>query len=164
MYAKMPFGLMNAGATFQRAMDIAFVGEKDKFVVIYLDEITIFSRLDEEHLKHLQQTFEKCRRYDLSFKPKKSHFSLKEGKLIGHIVSKEGVRIDPKRVEVIKNLPLSRRTKEIQSFLGKIIFLRSFVPNYVEIVKEITDMLKKAAQVKWTSTTREHFIRIKEAF
>ena len=54
MYDKMPFGLMNAGATFQRAMDIAFVGEKEKFVVIYLDDITIFSKLDDEHLKHFK--------------------------------------------------------------------------------------------------------------
>jgi hypothetical protein len=53
MYARMPFGLMNVGATFQRAMDISFVGEKDKFVVIYLDEITVFSNFDEEHLHHL---------------------------------------------------------------------------------------------------------------
>ena len=57
MYDKMPFGLMNAGTTFQRAMDIAFVGEKDKFVVIYLDDITVFSQSDDEHLKHLRHTF-----------------------------------------------------------------------------------------------------------
>ena len=74
MYDKMPFGLMNAGATFQRAMDIAFVGEKDKFVVIYLDDITVFSQSDDEHLKHLRQTFQKCRKFGLSLNPKKSHF------------------------------------------------------------------------------------------
>jgi ribonuclease HI len=76
MYDKIPFGLMNAGATFQRAMDIAFVGEKDKFVVIYLDDLTIFSDSDEEHLKHLRHTFEKCKKYGLSLNPKKSHFSM----------------------------------------------------------------------------------------
>ena len=54
MYEKMPFGLMHAGATFQRAMDIAFIGEKDKFMVIYLDDITIFSKSDEQHLQHLE--------------------------------------------------------------------------------------------------------------
>jgi hypothetical protein len=57
MYAKMPFGLMNAGETFQRAMDIAFVDEKDKFIVIYLDDITVFSDSDDEHLKHLRKFF-----------------------------------------------------------------------------------------------------------
>ena len=61
MYAKMPFGLMNAGATFQRAMDIAFVGLKDKFVLIYLDDLTIYSNSHEEHLQHLRKVFLKCR-------------------------------------------------------------------------------------------------------
>ena len=84
MYARMPFGLMNAGATFQRAMDIAFVG--DEFVVVYLDDVTIFSNSDEEHLQHLQKAFLKCRKYGLSLNPKKSLFALEEGKLLGHIV------------------------------------------------------------------------------
>jgi hypothetical protein len=61
MYAKIPFGLMNAGATFQRAMDIAFIGERDKFVVIYLDDITVFPRSDKEHCCHLKRVFLKCR-------------------------------------------------------------------------------------------------------
>jgi hypothetical protein len=59
MYEKIPFGLMNATTTFQRAMDIAFIGEKDRFVVIYFDDITLFLASDEEHLQHLKQTFEK---------------------------------------------------------------------------------------------------------
>jgi hypothetical protein len=61
MYDKIPFGLMNVGATFQRAMDIAFVGERDKFIVIYLDDLIVFSNSDEDHLKHLRQTFIKCK-------------------------------------------------------------------------------------------------------
>ena len=79
MYDKMPFGLMNVGDAFQRAMDIASMGESDKFVVIYLDDITIFSQSDDEHLKHLKQTFLKCRKYGLSLNPKKSHFAIQEG-------------------------------------------------------------------------------------
>jgi hypothetical protein len=90
MYDKIPFGLMNAGATFQRAMDIEFVGEKDKFMVIYLDDITIFSKYDDEHLQHLEKIFQKCRRYGISLNPKKSHFSMLEGKLLGHIISTGG--------------------------------------------------------------------------
>jgi hypothetical protein len=72
MYAKMPFGLMNARATFQRAMDIAFVGEKDKFVLVYLDDLRVFSHSHKEHLQHLRKTFLKCKRYGLSLNPKKS--------------------------------------------------------------------------------------------
>jgi hypothetical protein len=59
MYENMPFGLMNAGDTFQREMDIAFIGEKDNFMVIYLDDITVFSKSDDEHMKHLKQTIQK---------------------------------------------------------------------------------------------------------
>jgi hypothetical protein len=113
MYAKIPFGLMNAGATFQRAMDIAFIGEKDKFVVIYLDDITVFSKSDKEHYHHLKKVFLKCRKFGLSLNPKKSLFAMKEGKLLGHIVSTEGVRIDPSRVEAIQTLSLPRSKKEV---------------------------------------------------
>jgi hypothetical protein len=87
MYVKIPFVLMNAGATFQRAMDISFIGEKDKFVVIYLDEIAVFSKNDKEHYHHLRKVFLKCIKFGLSLNPKKSLFSMKEGKLLGHIVS-----------------------------------------------------------------------------
>ena len=94
-YSKMPFGLMNVGATFQRAMDISFVGEKDKFVLIYLDDITVFSSSHKDHLQHLKKFFLKCRQFGISVNPKKSQFALEEGKLLGHIVSAAGVKIDP---------------------------------------------------------------------
>jgi hypothetical protein len=81
-------------------MDISFAEERDKFVVIYLDDITIFSKSNAEHLVHLKQTFEKCRKFGLSLNPKKSHFSMREGKLLGHIVSQNGIKIDLKRVSI----------------------------------------------------------------
>jgi hypothetical protein len=91
MYDKMSFGLMNAGENFQREMDIAFVGEKYKFIVIYLDDLKFFSNSDTEHLLQLRQTFQKCRKFGLSLNAKKSHFSMQEGKLLGHIISKDGI-------------------------------------------------------------------------
>jgi hypothetical protein len=108
MYAKMLFGLMNARATFQRDMDIAFMGEKDKFVLIYLDDITVYSSSHEEHLKHLKRVFLKCKQFGISLNPKKSQFAPRKGKLLGHIVSAEGVKIDPARVEAIQRLSLPR--------------------------------------------------------
>ena len=83
MYARMPFGLINAGATFQRAMDIAFVGEQYKFLVVYLDDITVLSKDDTEHIEHLRRTFEKCRRYGLSLNPQKSLFALRKANFWG---------------------------------------------------------------------------------
>jgi hypothetical protein len=76
MYDKMPFGIMNVGENFQRAMDIAFLREKKKFMVIYLVDITIFSKSDEENLHHLEQVFKKCRRYGISLNPSKYHFAM----------------------------------------------------------------------------------------
>jgi hypothetical protein len=113
MYETMTSRLMNVGASFQRAMDIALVGEKDKFVLIYLDSITVFSRSHEYHFHHLRKAFLKCRRYGISLNPKKSNFSIKEVEWLGHIVSADGVWIDPKRVESIKNLSLPRSKKDI---------------------------------------------------
>ena len=91
MYVKIPFGLTNAGATFQKAMDIAFAKEVHDFIVIYLDVITVFSKSDNQHLDHLKQVFIKCRKYQIFLNPKKSLFGLEEGKLLGHIISEDGI-------------------------------------------------------------------------
>ena len=87
MYARMPFELMNIGETFQWAMDIAFANEKDKNLFIYLDDITLFSNSSEEHVAHLLRMFRKCRRFDISLNLKMTLFTMKEGKLLGHIIS-----------------------------------------------------------------------------
>ena len=97
----MPFGLINAGAIFQREMDIAFRGLISKFVVIYLDDITIFSKNRTDHLTHLRRVFEHCRKYGISLNPKKSIFSVTKGKLLGFVVSKQGINIDRERTHAI---------------------------------------------------------------
>jgi hypothetical protein len=104
MYVKIPFGLMNAGATFQRAMDIYFVDELGRFIVIYLDSITVFSKTYEEHLLHLRKVFEKCRKFRISPNTKKTLFGLEEGKLLGHIIYKYGIKIDPSKIKSIKKI------------------------------------------------------------
>jgi hypothetical protein len=144
-------------------MDITFIGEKDQFVVIYLDDITVFSRSNKEHYCHLRKVLLKCRRFGLSLSTKKSLFAMKEGKLLVHIVSTEGVRIDPSRVEAIQTLSLPRSRKEVQVFLGKIRFLRRFISNFVELVKHITAMLRKGNEVKLTVEPKEYFVEIKRA-
>jgi len=110
-YVKKPFELKNAGATFQRAIDIAFAKEIHYFLVFYLDDLTPFSKSDQEHLKHLRQVFLTCRKYGISLNPKKSLFGLEEGKLLGHIISKDGIRIDPNRIQAILQVPHPRNIK-----------------------------------------------------
>ena len=116
MYVKIPFGLRNAGATFQREMDIAFAKEIHDFLVIYLDDITLFSKSNQQHLDHLRQIFTKCRKYGISLNPKKYLFGLEEGKLLGHIISKDGIWIDPARIEAILQIPHPWNIRELQAF------------------------------------------------
>ena len=94
MYDKMPFGLMNAGKNFQHAMDKAFGEEKYKCVVVYMDDITVQSRSNKEHIQHLERIFLKCRRYGISLNPQKSNVGLEEGNLLGYIISNDGIKID----------------------------------------------------------------------
>ena len=101
MYVKMTFGLMNIGATFHREMGIAYVDELGRFIIIYLDDITLYSKTDEEHLLHLMKVFEKCGKFRISLNPKKTLFGLEEGKLLGHIIYKYGIKIDPSIYEAI---------------------------------------------------------------
>jgi hypothetical protein len=111
MYTKMPFGLMNVGATLQREMDISFDDENENFIIIYLDNITMYSTSNKQHVEHLKKVFQKFRKFDISLNPKKSHFGVEEGKLLGHIISKEGINIDPNKVEGILNIDTPRRKK-----------------------------------------------------
>jgi len=159
----MPFELKNAGATFQRAMDISFAKEIHDFLVVYLDDLTLFSKSDQEHLRHLRQMFMTCRKYDISLNPKKSLFSLEKGRLLGHIISKDGIRIDPERIQAILQIPYPRNIKELQAFLGKINFLRRFIPILAELIRVLNNMLKKDSKVKWTLEAKKAFEGIKSA-
>lgn len=98
----MPFGLINVGATFQRDMDISFGHLKDKIIVEYLDDLTVFSKRRNHHLRDLRKVLQRCHEHGVSLNPKKSIFEVTEGKFLGHIVSKEGVRLDPQRVKAIQ--------------------------------------------------------------
>ena len=159
----MPFGLKNARATFQRVMDIAFANEKDVLLVVYLDDMTIFSSSNDEHLHHLRIVFQKCRKFEISLNPKKSLFAMDEGKLLGDIISKDGIRIDPSRVEAIQHIDFPCNKKEIWAFNCKMNFLRRFIPNLAEHLCEITNMLKKDNTMKWTKDAMKSFNLVKFA-
>jgi hypothetical protein len=110
-YLRMPFGLLNVGSTFQRAMDFAFKDLIGKLIEIYQDDLTVFSKDRASHVDHLRQVFERCRRYGISLNPKKSVFGVDHRKLLGHIISKEGIHIDSTRVDAIKKIPLPDNIK-----------------------------------------------------
>jgi hypothetical protein len=175
----MPFGLINAGATFQRAMDIAFKGLVNKSVVIYLDDITVYSKNRSDHLKDLKQIFQRCLRYGISLNPKKSFFALSEGKLLGFIVSKSGIHmktellgfivsksgihIEPDRIKEISEISMPHNKKTMQSFLGQINFVKRFVPDFSRIISPLQKMIKKNSNFKWGLDEHEAFNLIKQA-
>ena len=134
---------MNSGSTFQRAMDVAFAGYINEFIAVYQDDVTMFSRQTGDHLQHLEKMLIRCREYGISLNPKKCHFGVQKAKLLGHIVSKYRVMIDPERVEAINKVPIPRTKKRIQYFFGQINFIRRFVSKFAEFTLPITKMLKK---------------------
>ena len=127
-YRRMPFSMINTGATFQRAMDYAFKDLKDKYIIIYMDDITIFSKNREDHILDLRKVFKRCRKFKVSLNPKKCMFGVTEGKLLGHVISERGIMIDPERVEAISKLGLPDSKKELKLFFGKINFVRKLYP------------------------------------
>jgi hypothetical protein len=145
-YKRIPFGLINAGGTFQRAMDTEFPGLINKCVVVYLDEITVYSKNREDHIQHLTQIFERCRKYSILLNPKKTIFSVEEGKLLGHIIFQAGIPIDPKRIKAISQLPLPHNKKSMQSFFEKINFVRKFTPDFTKTIKPLQKMIHKVVE------------------
>ena len=107
----MNFGLINAGATFQRAMDVVFSGMINICLVVYLDNVMVYSNSREEHIQHLTQIFERCRKYGISLNPNKTIFGVEEGNFSGHIISQDGIHIDPERIKAIAQLPFSHNKK-----------------------------------------------------
>jgi hypothetical protein len=155
--------LINGGATFQRAMDIAFRGLINHSVVVYLDDVTVYSKNKDDHLTHLRVVLLRCRKYDISLNPKKSIFAVEQGKLLGFIVSSDEMIIDPERTQVITKLPPPTSKKSMQSFLGQINFVRRFVPSFSEMVRPLQNLIKKDTQYHWGPTENQYFNAIKKA-
>jgi ribonuclease HI len=162
-YEHMPFGLSNAGATFQRDMQIDFDDLIGKIIQVYLDDLTVYSKNRLDHFGHLRKVLMRCRKFGISLNPSKSIFGVTKGKLLGHIVSDSGISIDPERITAILNLPAPTSKKEVQAFMGIINFVRRFVPDFVVMVKPIHNLLKQDHSFSWTDDVENAFLRIKKA-
>eukprot|EP00253_Pinus_taeda_P009085 PITA_09085 len=144
-------------------MDIAFKGLINRTVVVYLDDITIFSKERSNHLHDLNQIFQRCKKYGISLNPKKSFFALDQGKLLGFIVSKDDIYIDPDRIKEISEIPFPHNKKSMQSFLGQINFVKRFVPDFSQIILPLQTMVKKNLVFKWGFPEKEEFELIKQS-
>ena len=138
----MIFGLKNVEAIFQRAMILIFHDLKT-IIEVYLDDLTTHSRLRVRHPYHLRLVFERCRHYQVRLNPHKCIFCVTVGRLLGFIVSKEGIRVDPLKVEEILQLSPPRNIRHIQCLQGMENFLRRFVVNFSNLNKGFKHILKK---------------------
>jgi hypothetical protein len=134
--------LINAGETFQISIDISFKGIIGECVVVYLDSVTMFLRYKRYYFHHLRKIFDRCRRYGISVNPRKSIFVVNEGNILGFVVSKVGIVIEPRRTGVVSKIPFSCNKNSMQSFLGKIKFVHVFFPSFFETIKPLQDMIK----------------------
>jgi hypothetical protein len=146
----MPFGLKNVRANFKRAMDVAFLDFIEIFLAVYEDELITYNKKEEEdQYMHLDIFFCQHNRMWSIFDSQKLCVWVKEGKFLGHIVFKEGIRIELERFSTIEKIPQPKNVKGIQSFFGHINFLRRFVNKFKEITCPISEMLNKNEKVAW---------------
>lgn len=156
-YSRMPFGLKNAPAIFQRLMNTVLSGIQNYRCFVYLDDIVIHADTLENHNKRLIEVFE----FNLKIQPDKCEFLLREVMYLGHIITEDGVKPDPKKVDSVLNFPVPKNTKDIKSFLGLAGYYRRFIPNFSSITQNLTRLLQKDADFVWTSTQQEAFEKLK---
>ena len=142
-YTVMSFGLTNAPATFSRLMNSIFMEYLDKFVVVYLDDILIYSKNEEEHAEHLRLVLMKLREHRLYAKFSKCEFWLPEVTYLGHVISGKGIAVNPERVQAVLNWTPPESVKQVRSFLGLASYCRCFVENFSKVAKPLTELLKK---------------------
>ena len=132
---RMPFGLCNAPATFQRLMESCLGDLHLQWCIIYLDDIIVFSKTPEEHIERLRGVFEKLSSAGLKLKPSKCEFFKAEINYLGHVVSKEGIRTDDKKIQEILKWPIPTTVTEVRSFLGFTNYYRKFIYKYAQVAK-----------------------------
>lgn len=160
-FIRMPFGLKNAPATFQRVMDNVLRDLQGKICLVYMDDIIIFSTSLQEHLNSLKLVFQRLQDNNLKIQLDKSEFLQKTVEFLGHVVTPEGIKPNPKKIKTILNFPIPRNPKEIKSFLGLIGYYRKFIKNFAKLTKPLTNCLKKNNKVEHTHEFIESFEKCK---
>ena len=160
----MHYGLTNAPASFQRFMNDIFKDLLDVCVVVYLDDILIYSENPTLHTTHVHEVFRRLRANNLYAKLEKCDFNVDSTNFLGFIISPDGLRMDDTKIQVIRDWPTPRKVKDIQSFLGFANFYRRFIANYSEMSVPLTRLTRKNSPWNWSPQCEEAFNLLKNAF
>ena len=161
-YRRMPFGLCNAPATFQRCMLSIFNDMVERIMEVYMDDITIYGETFDECLVHLETVLYRCIKKNLVLNWEKCHFMVNQGIVLGHIISKRGIEVDKAKVELISKLPSPTNVKTVRKFLGHAGFYRRFIRDFSKIAKPLYKLLEKDAKFEWDAECQERFKELKE--
>jgi hypothetical protein len=145
----MTFGLKNAGATYQRAMNYIFHELVSKIVEIYIDDVVVKSKSYKEHLIDLRKTMECSRKHGLKMNPNKCAFGVSAGQFLGFLIHERGIEVGQKSISAIDNIKAPSNKKELRSLIGKINFIRRFISNMSERIQPFTPLLKLKANQKF---------------
>jgi hypothetical protein len=156
-YTVVSFGLTNAPTYFMNIINKVFMDELDKCVVVFIDDILVYSQTAEEHEKHLRIVLGKLRQHQLYAKFSKCEFWMEEVAFIGHVLSAKGVVVDPSKIEAVSKWKSPKSVTEIRSFLGLAGYYRRFIENFSKIAKPMTELLKSNMLYVWSDKCEASF-------
>ena len=160
-FKRTPFGLSQAPAYFQLLINKVLMGCSG-FAMGYLDDIIIFSKTEEEHFQHLEEIFIRLRKFGLKMKREKCSFFKKHIQYLGHLVSENGFKPLPEKLESIRKMPVPRTAKEVKQFLGLIGYYQKFVPRFVDISRPLTKLTHHNVVFEWTEQCSKAFNHLRE--
>jgi hypothetical protein len=160
----MPFGLTNVPGGFQRFLNGIFSDFLDVYVIIYLDNILIFSGNKDDHFQHVSKVLKQLHKHRLYANGKKCDFHSESVDYLGHMIRPNGLQMDPVKVKVIQDWPEPQKVKDIQSFLGFANFYRRYIHNYSDIVVPLTRLTQKNIPWNFNKSCKLAFLTLKQAF
>jgi hypothetical protein len=161
-FTVMSFGLINAPAYFMYLMNSIFMEELDVFVVIFIDDILIYSKTRDDHAHHIHIVLQKLRKNRLYAKFSKCEFWLEKVSFLGHILSKDGIAVDPSKVQDVLEWKQPQNVTDIWTFLGLAGYYHRFIENFSKIAKPMTELLKNRVKFEWSQSCEEAFQTLKD--
>lgn len=160
-FRRMPFGLHNAPATWQRLIDRVLT-DLSPYVFVYLDDVVVVTQTFEEHVQILEEVFKRLQEAGITISWDKCQFCRPEMKYLGYVVDRRGLRVDPDKVKAMLELPRPRTVTEVRRLVGSFSWYRRFVPDFSSIISPITALTKKNKKFVWTPECEEAFVKIRE--